>query len=407
MKNTEKLEYSLSYKYKNYKILFKKLNNYIYDNSGEELLFISPELKKHYKDLLDIKKNILLGNKPIVLNKVKQDLYLILLDLKNISEKYHNSKYIINDGEQTLTKGIDSLINSTATEIHKGKLNIDLFLGVFKLVNLIKELKKFPKNIYKLSIYQSSNIQNNIQVVLYGQGFEALNSLLLSQSLGLKFKEIPSLEHWDYVNSKRQFELWSKKEGNNFKWDQWYFNKDISNKDKFNIPSMDLEAKNGERTIYVENKNFTVARSGTFNLNLRYAPELLLKHMTKMETLRKFKCDLYYNINTYNSIKMTSNHYYIPMEVLKKFYQKINKQVTIGIKKSIRDGVKSKSIDLDLTISDEPIQIKLNYNLKGKEFFIQKKAFDVSIKSTSFENLFEKYKIYPRKDKDIKLELER
>lgn len=392
----EKLKYILINKYENYQLLYNKIKNPNY-LIKESMPFLSNELQNFHHHLVEIKANILKNNnKPFSQELNKMEYYNILVELQKLQENNEIKNFFVNNNENPLKDGINKLIDLTAREIHSGSLNIDNFIGVFKVVNLILEMKNIIDSEHKMNGLQEGVFTERVNQYIYGQGFEDLNKIFLSEQLNIDFKSIPSLNYWDYKNSKRQYETWTKNNGDIKSWDKWYFDKSISVKDRFNIPSMDLEGinPNNNKIVYVENKNFNINRSGTFSFNLRFPPEEVLHRLSKQESLRKYNCELFYNINIYDRNNNDSYHYYIPIEDIKKIYNKIDKQITMEIKKQERSNNKNKHLKFTINISDTPIDIELKYNVKGKDIVIDSKSFHINFKNhDDFNELFSKHKL--------------
>lgn len=398
----KKIDFKLSYKYNNFKLLTEYIGkNFKLENDIESL---SLRLKTNFDNLLRIKEKIINSDKLNVSETIDIDnLLLNIQALENISTKYNNDKLVI--GKNTLNKEIKLLINDIKNNLNKNDIDIDLLIGLYKLVDLEKELYENPDEVYKLKTYFLNDLSMNekIKGLIYGQSFEDLNKYFLNNFFGEQVNNIKSLEYWNYVSKRHQYNIWKKEtNNNNISFDNWYFDKNIDHKYKINLPSLDLEVKVNGINYYVENKNFTSDKNNDFYLNLNHNIENILNRFKNLSILTKDNCKILYNINIYNDIKKEFYSFVIPLEDFKKFYSKIDNKINQYIKQVSRnnDPKSQKNINIPLEINNENIVLIFDMNnLKLSN------NFKVKINSKSFYNMFDKYLINDLNDLSISKDL--
>ena len=387
----EEVRFYVSKKYENYKILLNKIEG---NHKLEETLdSLSNRMNKKLEEILEYKNDILYSDKLykfVFINKM--NLYLTLKSLSNLNTKYKldNSDILYNNEKKNINKVVDIQIDKIATNIRKGKVDLDEIIGIFKLVDLIISVHRNKDLEFKLGSFKNENTDEAIHSFIYGQGFENLNLIYLNSALNLNLRKVESLEEWNEISQLKQFNLWKKK---NLDYDESFHewqNNDKLNKDNYKIPSMDLVDLNENKNIFIETKNYSLNKEANLNLNLKYEPSYLLVRLTNQEKLIKDNSEIFYNINIYDQINSNSFHYNIPIHELKKFYKKIDNKIQQLIKSNSRSTESIKNLKLDININDD--NLRVYFELNKKNIIIQD-SFKLFIKFESFQNIFKNFQI--------------
>lgn len=332
--------FKLSYRYNNYKTMLSNMENKDIELDND-INYLSSRMQKYYQDFLEIKQNILKSNS----NNYKtyfdsHQFNLIVQSLENISNKYKIEGLFISD--KILHDEIKSYFSNLKDELEKNIIDLDYILGAFRLVNLERELASSSKYQYKVSSYglkQNESLDDKVFNIIYGQDFESLNRKFLSETFGMKFDRIDGILEWDALCKIHQYNVWRKDyRDENIDYKSWLNIKDMPFKYRANLASMDLKARINEQNIYVENKNYNGDRNGTFFLNFHHSASQIVDRLNNLAVLSRDNSQLLFNINIYSDKNKEFFSYMIPINDLKKFYQKVDKKINQYLKSFAREG---------------------------------------------------------------------
>lgn len=385
------IRFNLSHRYNNYKLLLDYIDEKcVLENNLE---YLSTRLKFHYDNLLRIKEKIIHSPYLKINEEIDFDnLFLIIQSLENISNKYKNDSLMLNK-TNSLNKEIELLIKDVKSKLKQREINIDLLLGVFKLVSLEKELFEVENSKFKLSTYYLDNksMHETILNLIYGQSFEDLNKVFLKNFFGKEVYNISSLQYWEYISKKHQYNVFLKDNQNiNISFDQFLFNKEIDHKYRINLPSFDLETKLNDTKYYIETKNFTSDQHNDFYFNFAKNPNTILDRFKNLSILGKDNCKLLFNINIYNEMNKEFYSFIIPIEELKKFYSKVDNKLNQFIKQTQRNNSFKHKNNIELNTEIQDQNLILLFDLKNLQI---SDRFNIKINIKSFCEMFEKYLI--------------
>lgn len=385
------IRFKLSHRYNNYKLLLDYIGEKcVLENNLE---YLSIRLKTHFDNILKIKEKIIDSYDLKINETIDIDsLNLTIQSLENVSNKYKNDSLMLNKNN-SLNKEINILIKDIKNKLNQQEINIDLIIGLFKLVSLEKEIGEIPNSKFKLSTYflEDKTMHEKLLNIIYGQSFEDLNKVFLNNFFGSEVLNIPSLQYWEYISKKHQYNVWKKDNQDlDVSFDKFLFDKSIDYKYRLNLPSFDLETKINDKKYYIEAKNFTSDSKNDFYFNFIKNPENILERFKNLSILSKDNCKLLFNINIYNDIEKEFYSFIIPIEELKKFYSKINNKLNQYLKQIERNDLpkNQKNIELNIDLNNKPIILLFNLtNLNISN------NFNIKINTKSFCEMFEKYLI--------------
>ncbi len=417
MKN---INLTINKKYKNYYLYIKK---YLSKENINELLKIDDfESNMVEKDILLLAEKVNNYKINLIFNKnnngneiTKDEIFNCLNKMNNfnITHFFNNNNFLVYKNTTTINKYFGDLILDIKSVLDKyNDINADTLLSRFYFYDILKVLSINPNQSFKLKSFNSDYEKpiDTIKNMIYGRGFENLNKTFLNNLKNLKLKKAPSLEEWNNIIIEKLYLKEIEENPNkNITYNEWKKN-NVTN----SIPSVDLIGEKFKKTIYIENKNFSIFNN-ELNIKFNYGTHKVIDRFKKLSMLEEIDNGgkVFFNINTYNLENNNLNNFLIPLEDYKKdLFSKINKSLISKLKTEVKNKrLYNYSIPLEISKNgsngkiDVKLIIEVQFNHLPDIRNIDNEHYNFNVKflnSNDFNLLFEDFNL--ERDFQIKKE---
>ena len=331
----------------------------------------------------------------------------------NITHFFNNNNFLVYKNTTTINKYFEDLILDIKSVLDKyNDINADTLLSRFYFYDILKVLSINPNQSFKLKSFNSDYEKpiDTIKNMIYGRGFENLNKTFLNNLKNLKLKKAPSLEEWNNIIIEKLYLKEIEENPNkNITYNEWKKN-NVTN----SIPSVDLIGEKFKKTIYIENKNFSIFNN-ELNIKFNYGTHKVIDRFKKLSMLEEIDNGgkVFFNINTYNLENNNLNNFLIPLEDYKKdLFSKINKSLISKLKTEVKNKrLYNYSIPLEISKNgsngkiDVKLIIEVQFNHLPDIRNIDNEHYNFNVKflnSNDFNLLFEDFNL--ERDFQIKKE---